>query len=236
MALGQGIADRPFELSQAVLDALSLRHGTAVDQALGAMVEDAVVVHAGGGSDARLDRADPWLILFGTMAAIAGLATLLATQGGGRASLYVRLAFDAPEPEAPTALDRPRTRPRSPSHPAGSAAPSEAVSAIERWAARGASRHDPDQVDPHDVRLSVQKRGKSITIVESWRVPVRGPGEPEWRDIRVAQLRWVPTAIGFSLHYADRSDRWHRYERVTTADIVTLLDLIDRDPDRVFWP
>jgi len=234
-ALGQGVADRPFDLSQSVLDALSLRHGTAVDQALAAMVEDVVVVHAGGGPAARLDRADRWIVLFGTMAAIAGLATVLATQCGGKASRYVRLAFDAPEPAPATEVDRPRTRPRSNSHPAGSAAPTEAVSAVEQWAARNAGRYDPDQVDPHDVRLSVQKRGKSITIVESWRVLDRGPGDPEWHDIRVAQLRWVPEAYGFSLHYADRSDRLHRYGRVTTTDIVTILDLIDRDPDRVFW-
>jgi hypothetical protein len=235
VALDQGVAPRPFDLSQLVLEALSLLHGTTVDQTLSAMVEDVVVVHAGGGPAARLDRCDRWMVLFGTMASIAGLATLLATHCGGRASRYVRLAFDAPEPE-PGAAPPARSRVRSSSHPAGSAAPADAVSAVERWAASAAARHDPDQVDPHDVRLSVHKRGKSLTIVESWRVVGRRPHEPEWHDVRVAQLRWVPDADGFSLHYTDASDRWHRYERVATADVLTLLDLIDLDPDRVFWP
>jgi len=234
VAIDRGLADTPFELSQLVLDTLSLRDGPGVDHARSSMVEDAVVVHGGGGSFARLRRSSNWTVLFGTMAAITGLAQLLAVESGKRASTYVRLAFDAIDD--PTS-NRPasRSQARSSTHPAGTAMPSGALGHIEQWAQGHEAHHDPDLVDPHDVRLEVRKRGKAITVVERLRVPEPARGEPEWSEIRVAQFRWVAAAGAFSLHYTDRSDRWHRCNLVGTADLESLLALIDDDPDDVFW-
>ena len=233
MAIERGIADTPFELSQLVLDTLSLRGGPGIDHARSSMVEDAVVVHGGGGSFARLRRSSDWTVLFGTMAAITGLAQLLAVESGKRASTYVRLAFDAGD--GPT--DGPTTRStlRNTAHPAGTAMPSRALSHLEEWAQRQQNRHDPDLIDPHDVRLEVHKRGKTLTLVERYRFSDRGPDDPEWLEVRIAQFRWVPAADGFSLHYADRSDRWHRCNLIGTADLDSLIRLVETDPDNVFW-
>jgi hypothetical protein len=233
VAIDRHIADTPFQLSQRVLETLSLHEGPGVDHARSAMVEDAVVVHGGGGSPARLRRSSDWPVLFGTMAAITGLAQLLAVESGKRASTYVRLAFDAPD--GPTPPRPSRSAGRATSHPAGTAMPVRALGQVEQWAVQRPSRHDPDVVDPHDVRLEVRKRGKALTVVERYRVPFPEPGEPEWAEVRIAQFRWVPGADGFSLHYADRSDRWHRCNLIGTADLETLLALVDADADDVFW-
>ena len=236
VAVERGLAPDAFGLSQLVLDTLSLLHGPGVDQPRAAMVEDAVVVHAGGGPPSRLRRADNWTVLFGTMAAITGLAQLLALDSGSRASTYVRLAFDAPEPGHEPTRTAGSSLSRSTAHPAGTAMPSEALSAVERWASGQVARHDPDEVDPHDVRLEVRKRGKALTIVENWRVTDLDAGQDVWQETRIAQLRWVPAAGAFSLHFADRGDRWHRSSLVGTGDVETLLALVDADPDEVFWP
>jgi hypothetical protein len=238
VALGRGLTATPFELSQLVLEHLGMAGPSGIDQIRAAMIEDAVVVHAGGGPVARLRRPDPWDVLFGTMDAIAGLARLLAARLGGRASAYVRLAFDVPDvPDAPGAPDRPADRGRrTTSHPAGTGPPSDTVNRVQQWAADRAPHHDADLVDPHDVRLEVQRRGKAITIVEHTRVRDPAPHEPEWHEARIAQLRWVPAESGWSLHYADRRDRWHDANgRVASPDLDELLALIDADPYGQFW-
>jgi hypothetical protein len=242
VALGRGLAPSPFELSQLVLETLWLLRGSTVDEVRAAMVEDAVVVHAGGGAPERLRRADDWTVLFGTMGAITGLAKLLAADGGGPASAYVRLAFDVPEAGAEpstaarSSLSRSASRPsRSSSHPAGTAAPSGALPAVEQWAAQRLWHHDANDVDPHDARLGARQRGKAITIVESRRVLEPQPDESDWHDRRVAQLRWVAASGGWSLYCSDRSDRWHRCHDPITADLDDLLAVIDADADHVFW-
>ena len=243
VAMGRGLAATPFELSQLVLDSLWLLHGNGVDAIRAAMVEDAVVVHAGGGSPGRLRRTDNWLVLFGTMGAIAGLAKLLAAKRGGPASFYVRLAFDVPpagdevRPAPRSSLGRGdgRAAGRSSAHPAGTGAPAGSLAVVERWAAERPSRHDPDVVDPHDVQIDVRQRGKSITIVERWRrldAPIDGN---MWIETRVAQLRWVAASGGWSLHHADRADRWHRYGNRLTPGLTELLATLDDDADHVFW-
>ena len=251
VALGRGLAATPFELSQLVLDSLWLLTGSGVDAIRAAMVEDAVVVHAGGGSPGRLRRADNWLVLFGTMGAIAGLAKLLAAERGGPASAYVRLAFDVPpagdevRPAPRSSLGRgegraadrsaDRSTGRSSAHPAGTGAPSGSLALVERWAAERPSRHNPDVVDPHDVQIDVRQRGKSITIVERWRRLDSPSDGNTWIETRVAQLRWVAASNGWSLHYADRADRWHRCGDPLTPDLAVLLATLDDDPDHVFW-
>ena len=242
VALGRGLAATPFELSQLVLDHLAMLGPSDVDQVRACMIEDAVVVHAGGGSAARLLRPDPWDVLFGTMDAIAGLARLLAGRFGGRASAYVRLAFDVPDDDPLPSPQRLSPRARTTSHPAGTGPPSgagppsDAVAHVERWAAGRASRHDPDLIDPHDVRLEVQRRGKSITIAEHVRIRDPKPHETEWNEARIAQFRWVAATGGWSLHYADHRNRWHGANGSgASSDLDELLALIDADPYDQFW-
>ncbi len=241
VALTRNIAATPFELSTLVLAHLDLASGKPVDQARACMIEDAVVVHGGGASMARLRRSDPWTVLFGTMDAITGLARLLANQLGGRGSTFVRLAFDvqldelrsSPSPARQSFAKRP-SRDNQPS--TQRSMPTSALSQVEQWAGRCESRHDPDQVDPHDVRIVVQRRGLSITITEQLRALYPKNDQSNWLESRIAQLRWLPTHGAWSLHYADHRDRWHGvsgFER--TADLAGLLALIDDDPLGQFW-
>ena len=78
-------------------------------------------------------------------------------------------------------------------------------------------------------------RGDSVTLIER-RPRFRGmPGE-NWTRMRIAQVRFDPNAATWGLFWADRNERWHRYEDVgPTASLGPLLEEIDQDSIGVFW-
>lgn len=85
------------------------------------------------------------------------------------------------------------------------------------------------------VKLEFTVRGNGITIVER-RPPWRADFGADWSSMKIAQLRFDPTARTWSLWWADRNGRWGRYWDVdATADIDDLLHEIDADPTGTFW-
>lgn len=100
---------------------------------------------------------------------------------------------------------------------------------IERWCADGWPPRFRDE-----VRYETHRRGQNVTICET-RVPWTGEGE--WTHFRVAQLRYRPGTADWSLHWADRNDRWHVYDVHGPAFVGTAADLlaeIDDDPTCIF--
>lgn len=94
-----------------------------------------------------------------------------------------------------------------------------------------------DRIPEHvrdQIRLEADVRGRSITILEC-RPPWSDPNA-EWTRMRIAQLRYDESAPSWTLYWADRNDRWHRYPDLEPAkNIGVLLDEIDRDPTCIFF-
>jgi hypothetical protein len=84
-----------------------------------------------------------------------------------------------------------------------------------------------------EVRLEVEARGQTVTILE-----VRSPwraGE-DWTRIKVAQLRYDPEHRTWTLFSSDRNGRWHRYPGSGPAEVLDpLLDALAEDEAGIFW-
>jgi hypothetical protein len=54
--------------------------------------------------------------------------------------------------------------------------------------------------------------------------------------MKIAQLRYDAAAREWSLYWADRNGRWHRYRDLDPAEnLDPLLREIDEDPTAIFW-
>lgn len=86
------------------------------------------------------------------------------------------------------------------------------------------------------VRLEYEIRGNAATIVEC-RVPWRPKSSDEpWTRLAVAKLRFDPSQLKWTLHWRDRNERWHVYERIKPSPTISdLLREVDRDPTAIFW-
>lgn len=82
-------------------------------------------------------------------------------------------------------------------------------------------------------RVGFKFRGNSVTLYEE-RPRFR---EPEtWVDTVVAQFRYDPQSEQWTLYWADRNSRWHRYSEVKPKkSFKRLLDEVDEDPTGIFW-
>jgi hypothetical protein len=61
-----------------------------------------------------------------------------------------------------------------------------------------------------------------------------GPGA--WTRTPIAQLRHDPAAGTWTLYWADRNRRWHRYDHSDpNSQLDDLLKEIDEDPLIMFW-
>jgi Protein of unknown function (DUF3024) len=89
-------------------------------------------------------------------------------------------------------------------------------------------------VDLHDeIRVEAVVRGSSVTILDC-----RAPWHPdltEWTKVRVAQLRHDVRTHRWSLYWADRNGRWHRYDDLPPGTITQVLHEIEKDPAGIFW-
>lgn len=94
-----------------------------------------------------------------------------------------------------------------------------------------------DRIPEHirdQVRLEADVRGRSITILECR--PLWSDPEAEWTRMKIAQLRYDELARSWTLYWADRNQRWHRYRDLGPSENVgDLLDEIDQDPTCIFF-
>jgi hypothetical protein len=85
-----------------------------------------------------------------------------------------------------------------------------------------------------EVCLEVTTRAATITIVERRPLWQGGPGA--WTRLPIAQLRSDTAAGTWTLYWADRNRRWHRYDQLDpTPQLDDLLKEIDEDPSSMFW-
>jgi DUF3024 family protein len=92
------------------------------------------------------------------------------------------------------------------------------------------------QVPAHlrdQVRIEATARGNSITILESR--PLWQANQAEWSTVRVAQLRYSASTHDWSLYWADRNGRWHRYDDLPPGRVDRVLREIESDPTGIFW-
>jgi Protein of unknown function (DUF3024) len=83
------------------------------------------------------------------------------------------------------------------------------------------------------ARVGANVRGSSVTIFDC-RPPLH-PNLTEWSKVRVAQLRYSASTHQWSLYWADRNGRWHRYDHLQPGPIDNMLGEIEEDPTRIFW-
>ncbi len=84
-----------------------------------------------------------------------------------------------------------------------------------------------------EARVEATHRGKNVTIYDC-----RPPWHPqlkEWSRVPVAQLRYDTAHKHWTLYYADRNSRWHRYDLIDPGTVDQLLEEIDNDPTGIFW-
>jgi hypothetical protein len=85
----------------------------------------------------------------------------------------------------------------------------------------------------NEVRIEADVRGESVTIYDcrpSWH-----PNLTDWSRLPVAQLRYNADSHLWTLYWADRNSRWHRYDDLEPGTTDQLLDEIDEDPTCIFW-
>jgi hypothetical protein len=109
------------------------------------------------------------------------------------------------------------------------AVPELAVRRIKNYCADKTPAELRDQ-----MRLEVDVRGNSVTISDCRRLWLDEPGE--WTRMRIAQLRYDPSTSMWSLYWADRNSRWHRYDDLeATMDLDEVIAEIDGDPTCIFF-
>jgi hypothetical protein len=101
--------------------------------------------------------------------------------------------------------------------------PDADLAQIEHFYAEQSPVQSADQ-----LRVVPKVRGNSVTLAER-RPPWEGRG-PEWIDVPFAQLRCSTETTKWSLYWADRNSRWHRYNEIRPGSLNALLAEIDEDP------
>jgi len=85
-----------------------------------------------------------------------------------------------------------------------------------------------------EMRLEVTTRGNSATIADC-RPLCQGSAE-EWTRMNIAQLRYDHASRHWTLYWADRNHRWHRYDDLeATPNLDALITEIDEDPTCIFF-
>jgi hypothetical protein len=102
-----------------------------------------------------------------------------------------------------------------------------------------AIRHFCEQRVPphalHQVRLELEASRGAVTIVER-RAPWREDFVSQWTSLAIARFRYTAKTGLWTLYSRDRNQRWHRYDPIAPdADILVLLNEVDRDPTGIFW-
>ena len=83
------------------------------------------------------------------------------------------------------------------------------------------------------MRLSYRVLDDAVTLFEE-RISFSDPSK--WLAMAVAQFRFNPDLNQWTLHYSDRSNRWHFYlNAAPSLDFSKLLQALDNDPLGMFW-
>jgi hypothetical protein len=85
----------------------------------------------------------------------------------------------------------------------------------------------------HEARVEADVRGRSVTIFDCR--PPWYPDLTDWSRVPVAQLRYASDDNSWTLYWADRNARWHRYQETKPGTVEKLLNEIDEDPTCIFW-
>ncbi|HZB41649.1 MAG TPA: DUF3024 domain-containing protein [Ilumatobacter sp.] len=84
-----------------------------------------------------------------------------------------------------------------------------------------------------EARVEANVRGKSVTIFDCR--PPWHPNLTDWSRVPVAQLRYDPASHAWTLYWADRNSRWHRYDDIDPGPVDELPDEINHDPTCIIW-
>ncbi len=85
----------------------------------------------------------------------------------------------------------------------------------------------------NQARVEARLRGPSITIFDCR--PPWHASDPEWSRAPIAQLRYDHERRDWTLYWADRNGRWHRYDLIEPGTAEQLLAEIEADPTCIFW-
>jgi hypothetical protein len=101
---------------------------------------------------------------------------------------------------------------------------------VRQWA------HDKTPAEYRDqMRVEVDETPRGLTILEC-RPPWSEIIGAEWSRAPIARLIYSKQTGAWTLYYADRDDRFHRYPACGPSSSVTeLLEEIDNDPTCIFW-
>jgi Protein of unknown function (DUF3024) len=104
------------------------------------------------------------------------------------------------------------------------------VKRLERYFADRIPAHVRDQ-----IRNEVTTRGTAVTLWEC-RPPWRADVGAEWTRTKIAQLRYDPEHLTWTMFWADQHDKWLAYPGTPpTANFDRVIEEIDRDPYACFW-
>ncbi|PLX93829.1 MAG: hypothetical protein C0621_06645 [Desulfuromonas sp.] len=85
----------------------------------------------------------------------------------------------------------------------------------------------------NQLRIDFRIRDNMATLYEERVLP---SSPDQWLTTLIAQLRFHPELDQWTLHYADRSGKWHPYLNVPpTLNFSKLLEALDSDPLGFFW-
>jgi Protein of unknown function (DUF3024) len=84
-----------------------------------------------------------------------------------------------------------------------------------------------------EARVEAEVRGSSVTIFDCR--PPWHENLTDWSKVRVAQLRYDAASHTWSLYWADRNGRWHRYEDLDPSALDDVLAEVSADPTGIFW-
>ena len=84
------------------------------------------------------------------------------------------------------------------------------------------------------IRHEYRVRGNSVTLLER-RPSFRRPAD-EWTESVIAQFRFDPVRLTWSLFCADRNSKWHLYtEAPPSKRLEALLKAVSDDVTGIFW-
>jgi hypothetical protein len=104
------------------------------------------------------------------------------------------------------------------------------VSRVRKWAHAKTPAEFRDQ-----MRVEVDETPRGLTILDC-RPPWPDQTDSEWMRMPIARLGYSKQAAEWTLYYADRNSRFHRYpECGPSRHVADLLAEIDADPTCIFW-
>ena len=84
------------------------------------------------------------------------------------------------------------------------------------------------------MRLELVESRGAVTVVER-RPRWREDYGPEWTSLGIVRFRYTVKSGLWTL-WRDRNELWQRYDLIEPrADVLALLDEVDRDPTGIFW-